>query len=459
MTRPPILLVYARGGPPLSDVLPRVAAHAEVHLLAISAPPAGGGAAIAAHCASVLDATGDGLAGEALAGRIVEAARSVRAQGVLTFSEFALIATTVAADRLGLPGPGGEVIKARSKRLMRRTWAEAGVPVPGFHPVDSVEDLRLAWTLLAPPVLLKTAWGAGSIGQVVVERPEDIPAAYARARAAAEKARQANMAELYVAEPGELIAEEIIVSSRSSWHDDARYADYLSVEGLVVEGTYHPVCITERLPTLRPFVERGNLAPSVLPEPLQREIERASVQAVNALGLGTCGTHTEMKLLPGRRVCLLETAARFGGHLLTRQVEAIHGVDLVGALTMASLGNNPGLPRQMITGPGRRAAGSVNMIAADSLGVPWRSTPTFEPTHLDLRSLVSPRSHIEIVPDLTSLPPGTPMASFDPPRGSLNLAGVFYIESPDSRTLAHDAYTILNQLETAMTAASTSTSA
>jgi biotin carboxylase len=246
------------------------------------------------HCASVTDATGADLRGEALVDHIVIAAKSVQAEGVLSFSEFAVIATAMAADRLDLPGPGHGIVRARSKRLMRAAWDVANVPIPRFEPVDDVEDLYRAWERLAPPVLLKSAWGAGSIGQVVIDRRTEIPEAFGRARTVIRQAVDAQMSELYAPNAGdELIAEEIVVANRSSWHGDARYADYVSVEGLVLDGVCHAVCITERLPTLAPFVERGNLAPSVLAPSAQRAIEdavRAAVESLTGAGSRAPGT-------------------------------------------------------------------------------------------------------------------------------------------------------------------------
>jgi biotin carboxylase len=446
VSKPAVLLVYARGGPPLRDVLPSVASVADVHFLQL-APPPGHPGPIARHCASVTDSTGIRAVGEDLVDHITAAAQCVRADGVLTFSEFAVIATARAADRLGTRGAGPGVAKARSKRLMRTAWESAGAPIPRFHLVDTVEDLHRAWQRLGPPILLKSAWGAGSIGQVVIERPSAIEESFGRATAAIDAAAWARMSELYSPEAGaELIAEEIIAADRSSWHDDARYADYLSVEGLVVDGVCRPVCITERLPTLRPFVERGNLGPSPLPEPAQREIERAAVAAVDALGLDTCGTHTELKLLPDGTVRLLETAARFGGHLLTRQVAAAYGIDLVEALTRAAVGELPDLPDRMLVRCTGRAAGTVNMIAADSRGRPWAALPRCYPARLDLGPLVSPASRIESVPDF-AVAPGTSMPAYTPSRGSLNLAGVCYLEAPDPGTLVRDAYSVLDGLE------------
>jgi biotin carboxylase len=453
MGKPPLLLVCARGGPPLSDVIPRVASVTEPHVLKLAEPPPGAESVIDRHCASVTDSTGEDLHGEALVDHIVAVAKSVSAEGVLSFSEFAVIAAAKAADRLDLPGPGRGVIRARNKRLMRAAWAEAGVPIPRFQPVDTATDLYRAWERLTPPILLKSAWGAGSIGQVVIDRRAAVPEAFGRARTAIRQALDAQMSELYAPEAGdELIAEEIVVADRSSWHDDPRYADYLSVEGLVVDGVCHSVCITERLPTLAPFVERGNLAPSALAPAAQRVVAEVVREAVESLGLGTCGTHTELKLLPDGEVRLIETAARFGGHLLTRQVEVAYGFDLVTALTEAAVGHRPRLPDRMLVPSGGRAAGTVNMIAADSLGRRWSTSPVYAPDRLDLGSLVSPGSSIEVVPDFT-VTPGTRMAAYEPSRGSLNLAGVCYLEAPDAETLVRDAYSVMDGLEAAMAAA------
>jgi biotin carboxylase len=451
--KPALLLVCARGGPPLADVIPRVAAVTELHVLKLAAVSPDAGAVIDRHCASVTEATGADLRGEALVDHIVTVAKSVQAEGVLSFSEFAVIATAMAADRLDLPGPGHGVVRARSKRLMRTAWDLANVPIPRFEPVDDVDDLYRAWERLAPPILLKSAWGAGSIGQVVIDRRTDIPEAFGRARTAIRQAVDAQMSELYAVRAGdELIAEEIVVADRSSWHGDARYADYLSVEGLVVDGACHAVCITERLPTLAPFVERGNLAPSVLAPSAQRAIEDAVRAAVESLGLGTCGTHTELKLLPDGEIRLIETAARFGGHLLTRQVEVAYGFDLVTALAQAAVGQRPRLPDRMLVNPGGRAAGTVNVIAADSRGRRWSTSPVYAPDRLDLGSLVSPGSRIELVPDFT-VSPGARIAAYEPSRGSLNLVGVCYLEAPDAETLVRDAYAVMDGLEKAMAAA------
>ncbi|MEU3505958.1 ATP-grasp domain-containing protein, partial [Streptomyces hundungensis] len=89
-----VLLVHAKGGPPLGHVLSRTAARAEVHLLALSAlPPV---VADSAHrlCASVV--TPAEAQRSDLVSLIVSRARAVGADAVLTFSEYAVVAVAEA---------------------------------------------------------------------------------------------------------------------------------------------------------------------------------------------------------------------------------------------------------------------------------------------------------------------------------------------------------------------------
>ncbi|GDY70971.1 hypothetical protein SAV31267_004560 [Streptomyces avermitilis] len=97
-----VLLVHAKGGPPLGHVLSRTAAKAEVHLLALSAlPPAVAGSA-RRLCASVV--TPADAQHSDLVSLIVERAKAVGADAVLTFSEYAVVAVAAACEALGLAG-------------------------------------------------------------------------------------------------------------------------------------------------------------------------------------------------------------------------------------------------------------------------------------------------------------------------------------------------------------------
>lgn len=447
---PGVLLVYARGGVPPSYAIPKVAAIAETHMLVITALPPSAVPVAVNYCSSVTDVSGQRLRAHELLDKIVQVARALAVDAILTLAEFALVSVAQACQLLGMPGPGPHAARARNKRLMRQIWAREGVPVPKWRPVDSVDDIYRAWDQLAPPLLLKAGWSAAAVGQILVSSKEEIPNAWNYTRSAIDLGVQIGFSELHANGGADFLVDEIIASTTRSWYRDPRYGDHLSVEGLVVNGIYCPVCITAKAPTSAPFTERANFTPCVLNEELQRLIEFTARRAVDALELETCGTHTEIKLMADNQMCLLETAARFGGVLLVREVETVYGIDMVGALTAAALGERPSLPQQMLTHSSAQAAGSVAMYAIDALGEPWSSTPIFEPGRIDWSTLVSADTSVEIFPDLT-MPTGGPMPPYDIANGYLNSAGVLFLTARSPTELITDSYSIMNGLEAAMT--------
>ncbi|MGW7556657.1 ATP-grasp domain-containing protein, partial [Streptomyces rimosus] len=111
-----VLLVHAKGGPPLGHVLSRTAARADVHLLALSALPPSVAASAERLCASVVLPT-DAERSD-LVSLIVARAEAVGADAVLTFSEYAVVAVAEACEALGLAGAGDAAALARDKRMM-----------------------------------------------------------------------------------------------------------------------------------------------------------------------------------------------------------------------------------------------------------------------------------------------------------------------------------------------------
>lgn len=443
-----ILLVHSRSGPPLDFALPRLAARAEVHVLAFHPLPAGA----EEYCASVIPAHERRLKGDALVDAIVEAAGRVGADALCGLSEYTVVPVAAAAERLGLPGPGPVAAASRDKRLMRAAWEKAGVPQPAYRTVASAADLHRAFDELQPPLLLKSAWGAGSTAQLVVSREEEIDPAWEEVTAVMTAADAAGVVMLEVpgAEDDFLVEEIIPGTTQSWWADDSGYGDYLSVEGIVIEGEYHPVCITSRLPTIPPFMELCNIAPCELAGPLQREIESVARAAVDALGLRTCGTHTEIKLMRDGGLALIESAARFGGAAILAQIEHVYGCDLVGTLADALLGLPTDPPVSMLAqGDATGAACTLSLLATNAVGQPWSRDLIWDTHVVDWPSLVTPGTTIETVPGLT-IADGTPMPKYERSGGKMVLGGVLYLKSPDSKTLLHDAYTVLNGLEDAL---------
>ena len=104
-------------------------------------------------------------------------------------SENADFADACAAAGLTFIGPSGDAIrKAGSKSAARDLMRAAGVPVtPGSDgPVSSVEEALAAAESVGYPVLLKASAGGGGRGIRRCDRPEDLTAAFAEAKAEAQ---------------------------------------------------------------------------------------------------------------------------------------------------------------------------------------------------------------------------------------------------------------------------------
>ena len=442
-----ILVVYAKTGTPLAPLLPRIAARAELHLLSLGPLPTIDRDVWGPACASIIDCSEQEHGGDALIELIVEHAGRLGVHAVFTASEFAVIAVAESARRLGLRGAGPRANRARDKRLMRQIWEAAGVPVPRFRPVTDLAGVRAAVAELSPPLLLKPAWSAGSVGQYVLRAEADVTAAWESGCHALQTARKSDLGEFrHDGSDGEWVIEEIVVGSCDGWYEESvtGYGDYLSVEGIVDGGVYHPICITARMPNLPTFTEPANLAPCILSEQRQREVEALARAAIDALELETCGTHTEIKLVPGGAY-LIETSARFGGCMLIEEVADVFGFDLVGSLTAALLGEQVDYPERMLVA-GQGAAASLALMSSDATGRSWEHQRIWDDRAVDWDSLLPAGATVEVI-DQVTLVPGTPIPPFDPGAGAMNWAGIFYVRAPDPATLLQACNRVLDGMQ------------
>ncbi|MER5970563.1 ATP-grasp domain-containing protein [Streptomyces sp. NPDC002055] len=447
-----VLFVHAKGGPPLEYALSKVAAKAQVHLLALSELPASSREACTRICASVSSSPPqDGQ--RDLVALIVDRARAVGADAVTTSSEYAVVAVADACEVLGFAGPGTSCVLARDKRLMRTVWRDKGVSQPRFRAVASAADLHEAAGSLDFPMLLKAAWSAGSTAHQILRSPQDVDPAWSHARRVMTESEQLGYAELHVANAGEdYIVEEIVQGTAEDWFDEPGWGDYVSVEGIVADGEYHPVCLSGRMPTVEPFTERACITPVPLPRSVQEKIVGLARAAVDALELRNCGTHTEIKLGPDGRMWVIETAARFGGAMTVPQIEEVFGVDLIGMLVDHLLGREVAWPPAVLTpDESHHAAGSLVVLAVDSQGMPWPDRRVWD-SGLDWPALVSEGSRLSVVTE-SSLPDGTVVPVYDPAAGANTMAALCLLAAVDPVTVIRDFEALVDALPKVLPAA------
>lgn len=442
MTRK-ILYVYAPAGPPLDYCFPKIAARGEVLTYIVSKPSASNLEIIRRHSERVVDLTD--LRPAAALEVVRRDAQVLKPDAIFTFSEFLLKAVSEIAVELGLRGVGPNIELGRNKAAMRQRWHEAGVPQPEFRPIRTPDDLARV-SELRFPVLVKLAYGAGSIAQQIVRAPRELDGAIARLLAATDAARRAGKHEFCeLSGFPQLIAEEIIESTTESWYDEEGYGDYLSVEGLVRGGVYHPLAMTGRLRTIPPFTELGNVAPCVLSDEKKQRIVMLIATAVNALQFEHCATHTEIKLMADGGVAFLETAARMGGVAIARELDEVFGIDYVDLFLGVILGEHERIPGFEQNAP-RCAAASVALIACDSVGTPWVTQRRFEPAAVDWPALVGGRAEVQ-VQMAQSIAVGGPVPPYDISGGLLNYAGQAFLVSARPADLKSAAYQLLDGLE------------
>ncbi len=450
---PKVLFVHAKGGPPLGYALSRVAARSAVHVLALSALPEAVEASAERLCASVVVPTESER--RDLVSLIVARAEAVGADAVLTFSEYAVVAVAQACEKLGLVGPGNSCALARDKRMMRRTWQEGGISQPRFRPVGSESDLHEAAAALSFPLLLKAAWSAGSTAHQIIRSPRDVQPAWEASRKVMAESAQLGYAELHVADAeADFVVEEIVEGTPEGWFDQPGWGDYVSVEGVVTDGEFRPVCLSGRMPTVEPFTERAGITPAPLPVDAQEQVVALAREAVDALGLENCGTHTEIKLGAGGQMWVIETAARFGGAMTLPQIEEVFGLDLVGMLTDHLLGRSVSWPEHARTAQeARGAAGALVVLAVDGEGDAWPDRRIWDFPTVASAVPMSDGSRLSVVAD-SSLPDGTPVPVYEPAAGANTMAALCLLSALDPQTVVRDFRTLVDALPQVLPAAS-----
>lgn len=438
-----IAYVYSIGGPPVDYFFPKLAERGEVVTYVVTPPSDYNRGVIDRFSRQVLDFS-DLPPREALE-KVEEDARATQPDALFTFAEFILKDVSDMATRLGLRGVGPNVDLARNKVMMRCAWQQAGVPQPKFVAIESIQDVKRVHQL-ATPFIIKVAYGAGSIGQLVAHSHDEAESHVRRIAELVDKARKTGDHEF--SESGQfplLIAEEIIQSSTLSWYDEPDFGDFVSVEGLVRDGVYYPLAMTGRLKTVPPFTELGNLAPCVLPAEKKARIVDLVRLAVESLALENCATHTELKLMEGEQISFLETAARMGGVGIARELLDVYGIDFVDLFFSVILGEPCDIPFFEATEP-RCGAASVAMIGCDTQGRPWTSQRLFDPMQVDWNRLTGGKGQVEILKS-QSIVRGAPFPIYDQETGVLNYAGQAYLTCPDFAHLKTVAYQIIDGLE------------
>jgi biotin carboxylase len=269
----------------------------------------------------VVDVTG--LSPRAAADRVAAA----RPDGILALHDSLLPWTADVAEHLGLPFHSPATARRLSdKRAQREALAAAGIAVPRCLPVPPAGDRVALQALLGAatfPAVLKPRVSDSSRNTLLVRDRRELRAALD------DVARHAP------ADRGALQLEEYLRDRPGAPTGDA-FAEYVSVESVVLGGAVTHLAVTGRFPLAPPFRETGLFIPAALPDDERAAVLDLAADAAVALGARRGVLHTEIKLTPdGPRV--IEVNGRIGGDV-PEMLRAAAGLELMPIALCAALG-------------------------------------------------------------------------------------------------------------------------
>jgi biotin carboxylase len=266
--------------------------------------------------------------------------------GIATVVELSVATAARMAEALGLPGPLPEAVdQARDKHRTRGCLADAGLPTPPYHRIESQADLAAAAREVGFPAVLKPISGAASLGVKKVENSKELLETF--------KEVDAELRSLVVSS-GALVKDD--GQGQKAEHCIGttfmleRYLDGAEVDVDVVmsEGEWQYAAVSDNGPTLEPyFNETWAVTPSLLRRQEQVALKELAISSVKALGFTDGIFHVECKYTSiGPQ--LIEVNARMGGGPVYSTNLRTWNVDLVVETLLLSVGipSRPDVPRE-----------------------------------------------------------------------------------------------------------------
>lgn len=236
---------------------------------------------------------------------------------VITAGTDASMTVAAVANSLNLPGIRYVDAEAASNKIkMRKRLKEHNVPIPGFHPVWSIQDARDALDFLSFPLVMKPADNMGARGVIKVGNREELQLAFKHAKK--------------FCPTGEMILEEYMEGPE------------LSVDALSFEGEIYMTGIADRIIEKEPyFIEMGHNMPSSLPKSVLDEVECVMRNGMKALGITLGAGKGDIKVTK-TGVKVGEIAARLSGGFMSAFTYPLSsGVNLNRAAILVALGERP----------------------------------------------------------------------------------------------------------------------
>ena len=253
-------------------------------------------------------------------GAVLEAARSFRADGIMSFAaDPGVVSAAYAAEEMGLPfqAPLASVEILQDKRRFRGFLAGHGFNCPEARAFGSVAEALSAAEGLPYPVIAKPADSAGSKGCSRVDGPEGLAAAVEEALACSIS--------------GGCVVERFL----------EKEGDTSDADGFAVDGELRCVSFTSQLfdeGAENPYTPAAYAIPASMPAWARAELKAELQRLCGLLGVRDGVFNIETRVASDGRAYIMEFTPRGGGNRLSEMLRSASGVDRVRASVQAALG-------------------------------------------------------------------------------------------------------------------------
>ena len=249
---------------------------------------------------------------------VLEKAKELKLDGVISNSEPAMPIVAYVGNALGLPSNDYETVAAMGDKFKFRTLLKSKeFTVPGFGAAETYEEAKAIFDSLNKPVMIKPAASSGSRGVVKLESEVQLKSAFDDAQHFSRNDKV--ILEEYIDNIcGHVIGGDIFVS-------DGEVVFF----GLMS-------CIRDLINA--PLVPKGEMYPALLSAEQADAVRKELSRAVKELGIKFGAINVEIMINPEGKTCFIELNPRNGGNLIPEELLAATGFDIFDATVRAALG-------------------------------------------------------------------------------------------------------------------------
>lgn len=252
---------------------------------------------------------------------VLKEARRLQIDGIMSFAcDPGVVAASYVQNKLGLPsfGPFESVEILQNKDKFRAFLAENGFNVPQARGFDSVDAAMEDISWYPWPVIVKPTDAAGSKGVTRVDKAEDLKPAleYAMGHSVS----------------GHIIVEEFIEKAGCSSDTDS-----MSIDGKLAFVSFDAQRFD--LKATNPYTPAAYSWPSTFTKEQEENLTSEIQRLITLLGLKTAVYNIETRIGTNGKPYIMELTPRGGGNRLCEMLRYATGVDMITAITRASVGD------------------------------------------------------------------------------------------------------------------------